>query len=167
MKQNKDLITGLRSDNKVLRCRLSRLMQADDEVIAQVFQEHKQRVPAELRGINGKVAIERFDQTVCELYKRLNALQHAKRAREEALANLAAEIFELEVEGEVLAGMPGGVSSEAKTLRQLENRLDKAVIKNNEAKHIRKAYEAIIQKLQDVSYVFCIVMAMSDSLLFS
>ena len=42
-----------------------------------------------------------------------------------------------------------GDSEDAKRLRQLENRLDKAIIKCSEAHHIRKTYEIILQKLQE------------------
>lgn len=150
MKQNKDLILHLRSENKVLRSRLSRRMKADDEIIAEVFQNHKLRMPAELRGINGSVAAERFDQTVCEMMKRRNALQHMKQSHEETMAGLEAEIIRLEMETVALAATPSGDSKDAKELRQLENSLDKAVIKNSEAKHIKKAYETIVQKLQEV-----------------
>lgn len=151
MKQNKDLIFQLRNENKMLRAKLSRLMKADDEVIAEAFHQHKQRVPAEVRGVNGEVAISRFDQTLCELIKRRNAIQHLRKSREETLAKLEATMMQMETEGEFLAGIPSGISAAAKNQRQLENRLDKAVIKNNEAKHIKKTYEAIIQKLQEVS----------------
>lgn len=129
MKQNKDLILHLRSENKVLRSRLSRRMKADDEVIAEVFQNHKQRMPAELHGVNGDVAAQRFDQTVCELMKRRNALQHMKQSHEEIMAGLEAEIVRLEMDAVVLSATPRGDSKEAKELRQLENSLDKAVIK--------------------------------------
>lgn len=156
MKQNKELILQLRNENKILRSKLSKRMKADDEIIGEVFQTHKVRMPAELRGVNGDVAVARFDQTICELLKRRNALQHTKKSREDTVASLQAEIFRLQMEGEALASTPSGDSEEAKSLRQLENRLDKAVIKNSEAKHIRKTYEAIIQKLQEVS-IFLLV----------
>lgn len=152
MKQNKNLIFQLRNENKLLRSKLSRRMKADDEVIAEVFQGHKARMPAELHGVNGDVAVARFDQSVCELMKRRNSLQHMKRSHEDTLYGLEAEVRRIEMEGEALAATPGGSSKEAKNLRQLENSLDKAVIKNSEAKHIKKAYEAIIQKLQDVRW---------------
>ena len=150
MKQNKDLILHLRSENKALRSKLSKRMKADDEIIAEIFQAKNVRMPAELRGINGDVAAQRFDQSICELIKRQNALQHVKRSHEQTLAGLEAEVFQLEAEAVVLSATPSGDSKEAKTLRQLENSLDKAVIKNSEAKHIKKSYDAIIQKLEDV-----------------
>lgn len=151
MKQNKDLILHLRNENKLLRSKLSRRMKADDDIIAEVFQSHKVYMPADLRGVNGDVAAQRFDQSVCELMKRRNVLQHMKRSHEETSASLEAEIIRLEMETVSLAATPSGDSKDAKNLRQLENSLDKAVIKNSEAKHIKKAYEAIIQKLQEVS----------------
>lgn len=148
MKQNKELVNQLRSENKILRSKLAKLMQADDEVIGEVFHVRNQRMPAELWGVNGGVAVGRFDQSVCELIKRRNNLQHIKRSREETMAKLEAEILRMEAEAELIAD---GSSGNPKSLRQLENRLDKAVIKNNEAKHIKKTYQAIIQKLEDVS----------------
>lgn len=50
---------------------------------------------------------------------------------------------------------PAGDSEDNQQLRQLENRLDKAIIKNNEARHIRKTYEAILQKLHKVRKMVC------------
>lgn len=150
MKQNKDLISQLREENKLLRSRLSKRLRADDDIIAEVFQTHKLRIPAELRGINGDVAAQKFDQSVCDLIKRRNAIQHLKKSREETLTNLEAEIQQMASDTEILSSTPNEVSLNTKNLRQLENSLDKAVIKNNEAKHIKKTYESIIQKLQEV-----------------
>lgn len=48
-----------------------------------------------------------------------------------------------------LQSLPPGDSEDGKRLRQLENRLDKAIIKCSEAHHIRKTYEIILQKLQE------------------
>ena len=43
-----------------------------------------------------------------------------------------------------------GESPEAQTLRTLENSMDKATLKIQEAVHIGAAYQAIIEKLQQV-----------------
>ena len=51
----------------------------------------------------------------------------------------------------VIAATPAGESETAKKLQELENRLDQAVIQCNEVTHIRKVYEAIIEKLQEVN----------------
>ena len=50
-----------------------------------------------------------------------------------------------------IAATPAGESETAKKLQELENRLDQAVIQCNEVTHIRKVYEAIIEKLQEVN----------------
>ena len=125
-------------------------IQADDDVIAEVFHAHKSKPPAELRGIPGDTAIRIFDQSVCELIKRHNSLQHVKRNHQQTLASLEMHLAQMTGEAQAINSMPAGDSEAAKTVRQLENRLDKAVIKCNEAKHIRKTYETILQKLQEV-----------------
>ncbi len=87
---------------------------------------------------------------MCEQIKRHNALQHVRRSREQTLASLEIQLNQMEQESASSKATPTGDSEDAKRLRQLENRLDKAEIKCNEAKHIRKTYEVILQKLQEV-----------------
>ncbi len=97
-----------------------------------------------------QAAVRKFDQTVCEQIKRHNALQHVRRRREQTLASLEIQLTQMEQETATSKATPTGDSEDDKRLRQLENRLDKAVIKCNEASHIRKTYEVILQKLQEV-----------------
>ena len=66
------------------------------------------------------------------------------------LASLEMQLAQMTSEAQAINSTPAGDSEAAKNVRQLENRLDKAVIKCNEAKHIRKTYETILQKLQEV-----------------
>ncbi len=117
-----------------------------------MFQANNMPTPADLRGLTGDAAMRKFDQTVCEMIKKRNSLQHARRSREQALTQLELQLTHMDMEQKLLESTPSGDSDNAKLLRQLENRLDKAVIKNNEATHIRKTYEIILQKLQDVSF---------------
>lgn len=63
----------------------------------------------------------------------------------------------MQQEADSILSTPAGDSEDAQQLRQLENRLDKAIIKNNEASHIRKTYEVILQKLQEVRESHAIV----------
>lgn len=123
-----------------------------------MFYAHESKPPAELRGIPGDSAIRIFDQSVCELIKRHNSLQHVKRSHQQTLATLEMQLAQMEGEAEAINSTPAGDSDAAKSVRQLENRLDKAVIKCNEAKHIKKTYETILQKLQEVQCVcVCVV----------
>ena len=125
-------------------------IQADDDVIAKVFQARNSSTPAELRGLTGDTAVRKFDQTVCELIKQRNALQHVKRSHKQTLSSLEIQLKQMESEADNINSTPSGNSEDAQTLRMLENRLDKVVIKCNEAAHIRKTYEAILEKLQEV-----------------
>ena len=120
-------------------------------MVTDVFDAHNNTTPAELHGLTGEAALRKFDQTICEMIKKRNALQHVKRSREQTLSHLEMQMSHMDMEEEMILSTPAGDSEEAKQLRQLENRLDKAVIKNNEASHIRKTYEIILQKLQEVS----------------
>ena len=92
----------------------------------------------------------RFDQSVCELIKKKNVQQHSKRSREEQLSQLQAQLQAMREEKETILGTSEGNSEAASQLRQLENRLDKMMVKYNEASHIRKTYEMILEKLQAV-----------------
>ena len=94
--------------------------------------------------------MNRFDQSVCELIKRHNALQHSIRGRQLAIAGIKKELEQIKTEAQLIASTPAGDSVEAQQKRQLENRLDKAIIKCNEAAHISKAYSIILEKLEDV-----------------
>lgn len=98
------------------------------------------------------MAIRLYDQTVCELFKRYNALQHKSKQKAETLAALETQRAQMEKEADAVMADPVGDSAEAQTLRTLENRLEKSMIKCNEATHIRKTYEYIEQKLQQVEW---------------
>lgn len=97
-----------------------------------------------------QTAIRLYDQTVCELFKKYNALQHKSKQKEETVAALESQRAQMEKEAEAVMATPVGDSAEAQKLRTLENRLEKSMIKCNEATHIKKTYEYIEQKLQQV-----------------
>lgn len=92
---------------------------------------------------------------MCELFKRYNALQHKSRQKAETLAALETQRAQMEKEADAVMATPVGDSAEAQKLRTLENRLEKSMIKCNEATHIRKTYEYIEQKLQQVEWLRC------------
>lgn len=98
-------------------------------------------------------ALSRFDQTVCELIKRRNAMQYTARGRQKQLELLQKELAHMKMETEAIATTPAGESTNAKRLRVLENQLDRAIIQCNEANQIRKVYKGILEKMQLVSVV--------------
>ena len=112
-----------------------------------------------------KVAVRKFDQTVCEMLKKRNKLQHTRRSRENMLAQLNAQVEAMKSEASSIESTPAGDSEAASQLRQLENRLDKVIVKCSEDSHIRKTYETILMKLQEVSnmcvYIHNIIIPLS------
>lgn len=113
--------------------------------------------------MEGAVAVARFDQTICELIKRRNALQHIRKSREKKLADMEEQMAQLEQETGMIMATPSGDSTEAKSMRQLENRLDKVVLKNHQAKRVKKTYQIVIEKLQAVR-THCILTKRRDFL---
>ena len=66
------------------------------------------------------------------------------------LAQLSSQVEAMREERAAVKSAPAGDSEAALQLGQLENRLDKMVVKCSEASHIRKTYEMILQKLEEV-----------------
>ena len=73
------------------------------------------------------------------------------------LESLEAQVLQMKAEAEAIASTPSGNSEEAMELRQMENRLNKAIIKCNEARHIYKTYNAILQKLDEVCFMTAVL----------
>lgn len=77
-----------------------------------------------------------------------NSLRHQAKQKEQRLEELQKQLHELELEEVHQQKNNGGGSPEMQKLRTLENRLDKATIKFNEAQHVGKTYKQIIRKLE-------------------
>ncbi|XP_003387037.3 PREDICTED: coiled-coil domain-containing protein 151-like [Amphimedon queenslandica] len=148
MEKNRTQIQHLRRENKELRMKLARKMAADDDVVGSVFKENNMRPPPDLRGLPAHEAHSRFDQAVCELIKKRNALQYTARNKQRQLESLQKELAHMKSETEAIASTPAGESENAKKLRALENQLDRAIIQSNEANQIQKIYKGILEKMQ-------------------
>ena len=99
--------------------------------------------------------MKKFDHTVCELIKRRNALQHVARSRQKQFESLQRQLAHMEEETRSIKSTSVGESVAAKQLRNLENDLDRAIINCSETTHIRKIYEGILEKLQQVRRERC------------
>lgn len=97
-----------------------------------------------------QTAVMKFDQSVCEMIKKRNSLQHAARSRQAQYESLRRQLMEMETETQLILATPSGESNEAKRLREIENQIERAVIQCNEAEYVKKIYEAILDKLQQV-----------------
>lgn len=97
------------------------------------------------------MVIELLDNRTCDARKKLNSLKHTTVQKEKKIEEMKSQYREITELIEYGNATYAGTNKEGKMLRNLENRLDKALLKYHEAEHIRKTYEQIKEKLQDVS----------------
>ncbi|KAJ3088217.1 hypothetical protein HK102_009269 [Quaeritorhiza haematococci] len=133
IRQNKDEITRLRGLNKDISDAIAKLKKVEVET------QNNRPIATEL---------EKFDQKVCEIHKRYDELQAEVRSKEDRIQEMRDQLRDLQKEAETLRSNLQD-SPQAKEIRTLENRLDKAMIKYNEAQSIRKTYEQIVKRLQE------------------
>lgn len=153
IKKNREIIARMRQENKTLHKTLADLLAGDDKVIDEAFEgRHVER--AALRNKSGKTAIMIIDQKVCDSKKRLNALKSTSEARRRKLNELQTQHDQMIKDKSAAEELDKGESEAAQHLRQLENRLDKARLKSQEADHISKVYEKIKAHLQQESLTF-------------
>ncbi|XP_006898918.1 PREDICTED: coiled-coil domain-containing protein 151 [Elephantulus edwardii] len=146
IKKNQDTISQLREENKALQNQLVNLLQGDEKVVQAVIREWKSEKPY-LKNRTGQ-ALEFLDYRLSEKMKRLNALQHEVELRQKRLEELELQYSLRELE---LAEVQNNNSEVAKTVRNLENRLEKARMKVEQAEHITSVYLQLKAYLQEES----------------
>ncbi|XP_069460330.1 outer dynein arm-docking complex subunit 3 isoform X2 [Ambystoma mexicanum] len=153
IKKNKDAILSLRQDNKKLHRKLADILAGDEKVIKEAF--HNRAVEkAAMRNKNGQAAIEIVDQKVCDKLKRLNALKHQTEQRKKRLEEVKLQYGQKLQEALSLQTTDEGSAEEAQRLRILENRLEKATLKSQEADHIMSVYLKLKSHMQEESLSF-------------
>jgi len=126
IQQNKEIIKQMKEENKLLR-----------QQISQLRNEKPQSLDKELDNKMTDV------QNLTRRYDTLKAENDRKRRNLDDLSNKLAELKQD-------ANLPTTESSpQMRHIRVLENRLDKAMIKYNEAQSIRKTYEQIVKRLKE------------------
>ncbi|CAL8079151.1 unnamed protein product [Calicophoron daubneyi] len=148
LSENKKRVSELRFENNKLRNVLREGLSAEDHIINHVFH-NRQADRACLANKSGSDAITLMDYRTCDAMKKYNALRHMtvqKEKKIEALKKAYTEICQAIEDG---TATTTGTNKEGKRLRELENRLDKALLKCQEADHIKRTYEQIKDKLQD------------------
>ncbi|KAJ3066696.1 hypothetical protein HDU98_010016 [Podochytrium sp. JEL0797] len=138
IRQNKEEVSHLRSQNKELSESIAKIKKHDMD-------------SQSLR--SSMTELEKFDQRICEIHRKYDELQAEARAKEDKLCEMRDQLADLKREAELVKSNMQD-SSQAKEIRMLENRLDKAMIKYNEAQSIRKTYEHIVKRLQDERLTF-------------
>eukprot|EP00842_Homolaphlyctis_polyrhiza_P006364 jgi/Hompol1/6729/HPOL_005058-RA len=138
IRRNKEEVNHLRQQNKQLSEAIARIKKNEIEA-------HSNRL--------SMTELEKFDHKICEIQKKFDELQAEARAKEDKLRGLVDQLADLKRESDMVKSNMKD-SPQAKEIRMLENRLDKAMIKYNEAQSIRKTYEQIVKRLQDERLTF-------------
>ncbi|XP_037361774.1 outer dynein arm-docking complex subunit 3 isoform X2 [Talpa occidentalis] len=146
IKKNQETISQLREEIRMLQIQLTDLLQGDGKVIQAVIKEWKSETPY-LKNRTSQ-ALEHLDHRLSEKVKQLNALRHQVSLRQKRLEELQLQYNLRELE---MAEAQNGNSEVAKTMRNLENRLEKARMKAEEAEHITSVYLQLKAYLQEES----------------
>lgn len=94
------------------------------------------------------------------LRKRLDSLRELIRRREREVQAKSDELRDLQIESDSTRAQTYSLcakeneDAQMKQIRILENRLDKALLKYNEAQSIRKTYEQIVRRLKEERLTF-------------
>ncbi|XP_018097535.1 outer dynein arm-docking complex subunit 3 isoform X1 [Xenopus laevis] len=166
IEKNDDRIQRLRQDNKKLHKKLADMLVGDEKVIKEAFHQHSAEKAA-MKNKSGQAAIELMDQKLCDKMKRLNAMHHQAEKKRKHLEELQTEYQqrELELQGK-MEGEEGPSQDEQdeaadkeevpeqQSMRLLENRLEKAQLKCQEAEHIFSVYQKLKEHMQDESLTF-------------
>jgi len=144
---NNELIARMRADNKLKHKQLADAVNGDAKVIENALGDRRVERQA-LRSKPGREAVEIIDQQVCDLNKKLNALKAETERRQKKLneCNTRERLLSKAVGDQESTAK--GESDKALYLRSIENRLDKAVLKQQEAEHVKVLYEKMRSQLQ-------------------
>ncbi|KAM9731098.1 outer dynein arm-docking complex subunit 3 [Dama dama] len=147
IKKNQETINQLREETRVLQLQLTDLLQGDEKVVQAVIREWKSEKPY-LKNRTGQQALEHLDYRLNEKVKQLNALRHQLGLRQKWLEELQLQHSLRELE---ITEAQDSNTEVAKTMRNLENRLEKARMKAEEAEHITSVYLQLKAYLQEES----------------
>ena len=132
LKQNKEVCDTLRQENKDLRMALGSM--------------NKERGGGAETNAMQDAEAAKIEAQLSLLRQRQNQLQHANRSKEGSMSQLDDELRDLQRSSSRPAHEANPLM---RSIRTLENRLDKAMIKYNEAQSIRKTYDQIVKRLKE------------------
>lgn len=148
---NKEYIRQLKNDNRELRKQLADLKRTNVGAASGGSAAASTGAPGTGSGATMGLAgdNEELIMAITQLNKARKAyddLRHRAQSQTALLEELKDEVKDLELEAKKpsLEDTP-----ETRKIRMLENRLDKAMIKYNEAQSIRKTYEQIVKRLKE------------------
>jgi len=142
------IIASLRQQNWYKRIILAQHENGDEQVIKSVFSEDQDRLlRLSLQRCTATQAICEMDQNVCEGAKVLNMMRYGREMREKKLNELQQELKRMKF---LHKNSPEQNEGEAK-VTELENALDKALIKYDTARSISRRYQEILEKMKEES----------------
>ncbi|XP_053152488.1 outer dynein arm-docking complex subunit 3 [Hemicordylus capensis] len=153
IKKNRESILQLRKENKKLHQKLADVLAGEEKVIKAAFQDH----PVEQGSVKNKTgegAIQIINHRLCEKINQLNNLKHQVEMRKRRLDELQLQYSNKEQDIHDMQEMEERNIEAAKTLRTLENRLEKARFKTEEAQRITSMYQKLKVHMQEESLHF-------------
>lgn len=147
IKKNQDTINHLQEEIKSLHMQLKDLLQGDSKVVQAIIQEWRSEKPY-LKNRTCEQALEHLEHQLREKMNQLNALRHQVMLRQKRLEDLRLQHSLRQLE---MAEIQDSNTEAAKTMRNLENRLEKARMKAEEAEHITNVYLQLKSYLQEES----------------
>lgn len=142
------IIADLRQQNWNKRITLAQHENGDQQVVKSVFSEDQDRLlRLSLQRCTATQAICEMDQNVCEGAKVLNMTRYGGEMRAKKLTELQQELKRMKF---LHKNSPEQNEGECK-VTELENALDKALIKYDTARSISRRYQDILEKLKEES----------------
>ncbi|XP_054842241.1 outer dynein arm-docking complex subunit 3-like [Eublepharis macularius] len=148
IKKNRESILQLRQKNKKLHQKLADLLAGEEKVIKAAFQKHASE-QGSMKNKSGEGAIQVISHRLCEKINQLNNLKHQGEVRKHRLEELQLQYSIRAQEVHDLQELEEGNVEVAKTLRTLENRLEKARFKTEEAERITSMYQKLKNHMQE------------------
>ncbi|KAL6067030.1 hypothetical protein STEG23_031265 [Scotinomys teguina] len=147
MKKDQDIINQLQEETKALNMQLKDLLQGDSKVVQAIIQELKSEKPY-LKNRTCEQALEHLEHQLREKMNQLNALGYQITLQQKQLEELRLQHSLRQLE---MVEVQDSNTEVAKTMRNLENRLEKARMKAEEAEHITNVYLQLKNYLQEKS----------------
>ncbi|XP_007526115.2 outer dynein arm-docking complex subunit 3 isoform X1 [Erinaceus europaeus] len=145
MKKNQDVIQHLREETRMLQLRLNELLRGDEKVVQAIIKEWTSEAPY-LKNRTSQQALETLDYRLNHKVKELNALRHQLSLRQKRLEELQLQYNFRRLE---INELQDSSTEVAKNMRNLENRLEKARMKVEEAGRITSVYLQLKAYLQE------------------
>eukprot|EP01060_Flectonema_neradi_P040884 TRINITY_DN9480_c0_g1_i1.p1 TRINITY_DN9480_c0_g1~~TRINITY_DN9480_c0_g1_i1.p1 ORF type:complete len:525 (+),score=142.56 TRINITY_DN9480_c0_g1_i1:93-1667(+) len=134
LKAAKEAVNVLRRENKEFKKNL------------RAIQDEKKSEKESVQGHIQDKELSQLDQRIIQLRKTLDEYKHQNDVRQQQTDSLREQLRNIELVKPDVLDMDPGLS---RKIRMLENRLDKSMIKYNEAQAIRKTYEQIVKRLKE------------------